>query len=135
MNEEFVLRRNFIEFHVHVRMRGDFKGKGHLILTTKRLILVNRENPVWRSWSFPNVFVHKERFEMGALGRFHIDAHCRHQGSALNHPAHFKIWFNQGGALRFQHIYQFVLFKTKERMEFRMMMAEMRQPMFIATCN
>mmetsp|Transcript_17492 Transcript_17492/g.12522 ORF Transcript_17492/g.12522 Transcript_17492/m.12522 type:complete len:98 (-) Transcript_17492:37-330(-) len=63
MNEEFVLRRNFIEFHVHVRGRGDFKGKGHLILTTKRLVIVNRENPLWKTWSFPLLFTFNERFE------------------------------------------------------------------------
>eukprot|EP00352_Strombidinopsis_acuminata_P006905 CAMPEP_0176375174 /NCGR_PEP_ID=MMETSP0126-20121128/27322_1 /TAXON_ID=141414 ORGANISM="Strombidinopsis acuminatum, Strain SPMC142" /NCGR_SAMPLE_ID=MMETSP0126 /ASSEMBLY_ACC=CAM_ASM_000229 /LENGTH=89 /DNA_ID=CAMNT_0017736143 /DNA_START=124 /DNA_END=389 /DNA_ORIENTATION=+ len=51
MNEEFILRRNFIEFHVHVNGRGDFRGKGHLVLTTKRLVLVNREDPNWRSFS------------------------------------------------------------------------------------
>ena len=94
MNEEFLLRRNNIEFHVNVRDRGDFRGKGHLVLTTKRLILVNREDPNWRSFSLPNVHVFDERFEMGMAGRFHIDAHCRNDMGMLPHPAHFKVWFN-----------------------------------------
>eukprot|EP00352_Strombidinopsis_acuminata_P008096 CAMPEP_0176363274 /NCGR_PEP_ID=MMETSP0126-20121128/19006_1 /TAXON_ID=141414 ORGANISM="Strombidinopsis acuminatum, Strain SPMC142" /NCGR_SAMPLE_ID=MMETSP0126 /ASSEMBLY_ACC=CAM_ASM_000229 /LENGTH=170 /DNA_ID=CAMNT_0017719511 /DNA_START=292 /DNA_END=804 /DNA_ORIENTATION=+ len=135
MNEEFILRRNFIEFHIHVRGRGDFRGKGHLVLTTKRLVLVNRENPIWRSFSLPNFHVFNERFELGMAGRFHIDGHCRNDMGLLPHPAHFKVWFNQGGADRFQHIYKHVIFRSKERVLFGPMMAEMRQPMFIETVN
>lgn len=68
-------------------------------------------------------------------GRFHIDAHCKNDMGMLPHPAHFKIWFNQGGALRFQHIYKRVLIRSKERVEFGAVMNEMRQPMFIEECN
>lgn len=41
-NEEFVMRRNGVEFHIHIKGVGDFKAHGHAILTTKRLVLVNR---------------------------------------------------------------------------------------------
>jgi len=135
MNEEFILRRNFIEFHIHVKGRGDFKGKGHLVLTTKRLVLVNRENPVWRSWSLPLLHTFNEQFEEGMGGRFFINAHCRNDGGLLPHPAHFKVWFNQGGALRFQHIYKRVLIRAKERVEFGLIMGEFRSPVFIEECN
>lgn len=102
-NEEFLVRRNAIEFHVHIRGRGDFRGHGHLILTTKRLVLVNRDPAMvmWKSFSFPNVHVFNERFELGMMGRFHIDAHCRNDAGLLPHPAHYKIWFQHGGADRF----------------------------------
>lgn len=64
MNEEFLVRRNYIEFHIHVRGRGDFRGHGHLCLTTKRLVIVNRDPAMamWKSFSFPNFHVFNERF-------------------------------------------------------------------------
>jgi len=130
MNEEFILRRNFIEFHIHVRDRGDFRGKGHLVLTTKRLVLVNREDPAWGSFSLPNVHVFDERFELGMGGRFHIDAHCRNDRGLLPHPAHYKVWFNQGGADRFSHLYKHVILRSKEMRDCAAIMIEMRDPMF-----
>ena len=62
MNEEFVLRRNGVEFHVQVRGLGEFKGHGHVILTTRRLIYVNRDMvmPAFRSFSLPYVETHNE---------------------------------------------------------------------------
>lgn len=130
MNEEFILRRNFIEFHIHVRDRGDFRGKGHLVLTTKRLVLVNRENTMFKSWSLPLLHTFNEQFEEGM--RFHINAHCRHEGAlGINHPAHFKVWFNQGGAARFAIIYRKALIRARERVEFGAMMAEFRGPFLV----
>lgn len=40
--EEFILRRNGVEFHIHIRGIGHLKAHGHAILTTRRLVLVNR---------------------------------------------------------------------------------------------
>lgn len=42
MDEQFVMRRNGVEFNIHIKGMGEFKAHGHLILTTKRLVLVNR---------------------------------------------------------------------------------------------
>lgn len=50
MDEQFVMRRNGVEFHIHVKGVGDFKAHGHLILTTKRLVLVNRQPSVFKSF-------------------------------------------------------------------------------------
>jgi len=101
MNEEFVLRRNFIEFHVHVKHQEHYRGNGHLVLTTKRLILVNRDDPSWGSFSLPLRHTFDEEFDEGMAGRFHINGHCRNDDGLLLDNAHFKVWFNQGGGLRF----------------------------------
>jgi len=135
MNEQFVLRRNFIEFHIHVRDRGDFRGRGHLILTTKRLVLVNREDPSWGSFSLPLIHTFNEQFDEGMMGRFHIDAHCRNDMGLLPHNAHFKVWFEQGGGLRFQHIYRHVMRRAKEGLDFNGMMMELQDPMFVGRCE
>mmetsp|Transcript_61904 Transcript_61904/g.85346 ORF Transcript_61904/g.85346 Transcript_61904/m.85346 type:complete len:99 (-) Transcript_61904:562-858(-) len=41
-DEEFVMRRNGVEFQILIMGVGEFKAHGHAILTTKRLVLVNR---------------------------------------------------------------------------------------------
>jgi len=49
--EEFVMRRNGVEFHIHIRGVGHLKAHGHAILTTKRLVLVNRAPMAeFKSW-------------------------------------------------------------------------------------
>lgn len=40
--EEFILRRNGVEFNIHIRGLGHLKAHGHAVLTTRRLVLVNR---------------------------------------------------------------------------------------------
>lgn len=115
MGEQPVMRRNGIEFHIHVRMMGDFRGKGHLVLTTRRLIIVNRCTvmPAFKSFSLPLNNTHREVLKMGLMGRFHVDAHCRPHNGLIPTDAHFKIWFNQGGAMIFQHIYKNLLVRSK----------------------
>ena len=98
-----VLRRNGIEFHIHVRMMGDFRGRGHLILTTRRLIIVNRcpMMPQFRSFSLPLFNTHREHMKIGMMGRLHVEGHCRPHNCLIPTDAHFKIWFNDGGAMIF----------------------------------
>ena len=42
-NEHFILHRNGCEFHCEINGIGNLTGKGKIILTTLRLILVNDE--------------------------------------------------------------------------------------------
>mmetsp|Transcript_17487 Transcript_17487/g.12515 ORF Transcript_17487/g.12515 Transcript_17487/m.12515 type:complete len:178 (-) Transcript_17487:648-1181(-) len=132
MDEQFVMRRNGVEHKVHVRGLGEFKGKGHLILTTKRLVFVNRdfEMPEFKSFSFPLRETHNEKFEQGMAGRFHIDAHCRPLMGLIPNQAEFKLWFDMGGALVFQHFYKRCLIRAKEGMMADAMMMEFRAAEF-----
>jgi len=130
-----VLRRNFIEFHIHVEDQGHFRGNGHLVLTTKRLVLVNRDDPSWGSFSLPLVQTFDEQFEEGMAGRFHINAWCRNDMGLLPNNAHFKVWFNQGGGLRFQHTYRHVMRRAKEGLDFNGIIVEMQQPDFMDPFN
>mmetsp|Transcript_61903 Transcript_61903/g.85340 ORF Transcript_61903/g.85340 Transcript_61903/m.85340 type:complete len:196 (-) Transcript_61903:124-711(-) len=136
-NEEFVLRRNGVEFHVHVHGLGEFKGHGHIILTTRRLVYVNRDQmmPAFRSFSLPYLGTHDEKMNMGMMGRFHCDGKCHPHMGLIPHPAHFKFWLNQGGILQFQHIYKHLLIRAKENRACADMMMEMRGPAFMGPLN
>ena len=129
MDERFVMRRDGVEHHIHVRGLGEFKGKGHLVLTTRRLVIVNRDFtlfPEFKSFSFPLRETHDERFEEGMMGRFHIDAKCRPHMGAIPNAAHFKLWFDMGGALVFQHYYKRCLIRAKEGLGADAMLMEFR---------
>jgi len=105
-DEEFVMRRNGVNFHVHVNREGEYEGEGHLILTTKRLILVNRGMTIFKSFSMPLVHIHAENFEMGAMGKFHVRGKCKPGMLNIKHPAEFNIRFNQLGAIHFQRMFE-----------------------------
>lgn len=67
---------------------------------------------------------------MGMMGRFHCEAWCQNHRSVFGHPAHYKIWLNQGGAAIFQHIYKRLLLRAKERRDMNAIMMEMRGAAF-----
>jgi len=131
-DEEFVMRRNGIVFHVHVNREGEYKGEGHLLLTTKRLILVNRGMTIFKSFSMPLVHIHEENFEMGDLGKFHVRGKCKPGMLNIKHPAEFNIKFDQLGAIHFQEVFRFCLIKAKEQRDAQAMMMELRGPEFQA---
>lgn len=98
------MRRHGVEFHVNVNEMGEFRGKGHIVLTTRRLVVVNRdeEMPDFASFSFPLTETHNENFEQGMGGRFHLHAHCRPFMELIPDNAHFKLWLeDDAGSLVF----------------------------------
>lgn len=130
VDEEFVMRRNGVEFNIHIKGVGHLKAHGHAVLTTKRLVLVNREPSVFKSFQFPLLHTHREEFKAGMRGRFHCMAHCKPLRSAFGHPAEIKIWFNEGGAIYFQEIYKRLLIRAKEMRDAAAIMLELRGPQF-----
>lgn len=48
----------------------------------------------------------------------------------FGHPAHYKIWLNQGGAAIFQHVYKHLLVRAKEKRAMNEIMMEMRGAAF-----
>ena len=60
--EHFVLWRKGIEFHIDIQGMGKLKGKGKLILTTLRLVLVTDSNPDFRAFDIPFANLYGEKF-------------------------------------------------------------------------
>ena len=100
-----ILKQYGIKFHIHVGGTiGRHEGRGHAILTTRRLILVNRETIFrdFRSFSVPYMNTYEEFLEMGLLGRLHIYGKCRPVIFGLfPDDTKFKIWFEMGGSMHF----------------------------------
>lgn len=136
--EEFVMRRNGVEFAIHIRGLGHLKAHGHAILTTRRLVLVNRAPSEFKSFQFPLLHTFNEQFKPGLRGRFHCEATVRPIRSLFGHPANIKLWFNQGGALVFQSFYKRLIIRAKEQRDAAAIMAELRGPQFqaeVARCG
>lgn len=111
------------------------KAHGHAVLTTKRLVLVNRNPSEFKSFQLPLIHTHKEQFKPGMRGRFHCEGEVRPIRSRFIHPADFKLWINDGGALIFQNFYKRCLIRAKERLDAAAIMMELRGPQFQAEMN
>ena len=130
MDEEFVMRRNGVEFKVNVNMEGEYQGEGHLMLTTKRLVLVNRGMTIFKSFSMPLVHVHDEFFKEGMMGKFHVEGKCKPGMLNIKHKAEFNLKFNQLGAIHFQEVFKTCIIRAKEQRDAQAMMMELRGPEF-----
>ena len=61
--EHFVLWREGVEFHVDIQGMGKLKGKGKLILTTVRLVLVNTKGDgSFKAFDIPYANLYQEKF-------------------------------------------------------------------------
>ena len=62
-NEHFILHRHGVEFHIEIEGMGKLKGKGKLILTSMRLVLVNSKGSgELKAFDLPHGNTFKEKF-------------------------------------------------------------------------
>jgi hypothetical protein len=62
--EFFCLQREGIEFHLKIDGLGKLKGKGFVVVTTARLILLNPMGPAdFKAFDLPLALTHHEKFE------------------------------------------------------------------------
>ena len=62
-NEHFILHRKGVEFHIEIEGMGTLKGKGKLILTSMRLVLVNNKGSgELKAFDLPHGNTFKEKF-------------------------------------------------------------------------
>lgn len=101
--EHFILDRKGIEFQVKIDGMGKLKGKGQMILTSNRLILVNKkQNDVLKAFDLPLALMFGESFEQPIFGANYITGKVKPlmQGSLPSDPV-FKAWFMEGGCGKF----------------------------------
>ena len=60
--EHFILHRKGTEFHIEIEGMGTLKGKGKLVLTTLRLVLLNDKGGELRAFDVPHANTFKEKF-------------------------------------------------------------------------
>lgn len=62
--EHFIIQRNGVEFEVKIPSMGKLKGKGTMILTTNRVILLNNKDSAdFKAFDLPLALMFKESFE------------------------------------------------------------------------
>lgn len=100
--EFFCLQREGIEFEVKIDGMGKLKGKGFLLCTTIRLVLLNPCGPAdFKAFDLPLALTHHEKFEQPIFGANYFSGQCRRLNSSLPGNVSFKIWFMEGGCQKF----------------------------------
>mmetsp|Transcript_41648 Transcript_41648/g.56574 ORF Transcript_41648/g.56574 Transcript_41648/m.56574 type:complete len:142 (-) Transcript_41648:160-585(-) len=69
------------------------------------------------------------------LGRFEVDGRCRPYLGNIPNNVKYKIWFNRGGAQHFEHVYNTLLIRSRQKWDYNRMMFEVRSPAFMGTYN
>jgi hypothetical protein len=70
-NEVFILQRKGIDFEVKVDTLGKMSGKGILVLTTNRIVLINTKNMAksdFKAFDVPLALLFKEKFNQPIFG-------------------------------------------------------------------
>ena len=76
---------------------GKLKGKGKLIVTTLRLVLVNDQGGSFRAFDIPYANLYGESFKQPVFGANYWEGSVKPLFNSLPQDAHFKIWFMEGG--------------------------------------
>merc|ERR1719329_295733 len=101
-NEHVYLETTGIDFQVTIESIGKFKGKGRMVITSKRIVLINdrgNKSDQLKSFDLPLVLLFKVKFEQPIFGFNYYTGMCKPlpESSLTSYPV-FKIWFMYGGA-------------------------------------
>ena len=100
--EHFCLQRMGVEFELNIKGMGKLKGKGKVIVTTVRMVLINPEGKAdFKSFDLPLALTHHEKFEQPMFGANYWTGQCRPLNNSLPGEITFKIWFMDGGCQKF----------------------------------
>lgn len=109
--EMWILERTGVEFHVEVKSIGKFKGKGKMILTTNRIVLINQnKDENFKAFDLPLALMFKESFEQPIFGANYIKGTVMPLHGILVDNPEFKIWFMNGGCGAFLKTWRNALF-------------------------
>ena len=99
--EYFLMYRHGIDFQVDVKGMGKLKGKGKLIVTTLRMILVNQQVSEMRAFDIPHGLAFDEKFKQPIFGANYWEGKCKPLHNSLPGDCHYKCWFMEGGVEKF----------------------------------
>jgi len=85
---------------------GTLKGKGRLILTTLRLVLVNEHGKDFRAFDVPYANLFLEKFQQPVFGANYWEGTVKPLFNSLPGDVHFKIWFMEGGCQAFNRVFR-----------------------------
>jgi hypothetical protein len=107
--------RKGIDFEVKVDGLGKFKGRGHLVLSTTRVVLINnKQDSQLKAFDLPLALISGEKFEQPILGANYWKGTSKPLNNTLPGNAHFKIWFMEGSFGKFTKAFRYCLQKIRE---------------------
>lgn len=100
--EYFVLNRKGIEFEVKIPNYGKKSGKGWLVLSTARLVLVNEKKSDLHAFDVPLAYMFGEKFHQPIFGANYYSATTKPLfANIISGNVPFKLWFMKGGCGKF----------------------------------
>ena len=108
-SEHFILHRKGTEFQLEIEGMGKLKGKGKMILTTLRLVLINKGSGELHAFDLPHANTFKEKFQQPFFGSNYWEGQCLPLFNSLPGKVKFKIWFTEGGCSGFNRVYRSTL--------------------------
>ena len=107
-----------MEFEVKIDGMGKLKGRGDLVLTSQRIVLINsrgKSSDSFKAFDIPLALTFKESFEQPIFGANYIKGKCKPlvPGSLPGDPQ-FKCWFMEGGCQRFLQAWRFCLKQIRD---------------------
>ena len=112
-NEHFILHRKGTEFEIKIEGMGKLKGKGKMILTTLRLVLINKDGGELKAFDLPHANTFKEKFQQPFFGSNYWEGQCLPLHNSLPGKVSFKIWFTEGGCSGFNRVYRSTLMNIR----------------------
>ena len=124
--EHFILHRKGIEFQAKVDGVGKFSGKGKLILTTCRLVLINenKNKGGCNAFDLPYANTYKEKFQQPIFGSNYWEGKCKPLYNSLPNDAEFKIWFTEGGCQAFLNMVRYNMKVIRENKKTQQQLAQ-----------
>lgn len=116
--EHFILHRKGIEFRCEIPGMGKLNGKGKLILTTLRLVLVNDKkeggsSTDLKAFDLPFANTFGEKFEQPIFGSNYWTGKSKPLHNSLPGDVKFKIWFTEGGCQAFLRVVRYNMMQIR----------------------
>ena len=110
-NENFILKRKNVEFEIIIDSLGKLKGVGDCILSTLRIILINKDQKgLLKAFDLPLALMYSENMIQQVFGPSYIEGFVQPlESSQLPGEIKFKVWFNAGGISSFCKAWRLLL--------------------------
>lgn len=95
--EFFVMKRDGVDFEFKVQNGNKYTGKGSMILTTFRIICLNKKASAFKAFDLPLSLTKGEKFEQPIFGANYLSGTCSPLLNSLPGIITWKIWFMEGG--------------------------------------
>ena len=117
-NERDILEVTGVEFEVNIDKKGKYKGKGRLVVTSLRLVLINdrgKKGPL-KVFELPLILLYKVDFKQPFFRANYYTGMCKPlPESELPSDPVFKIWFNHGNTERFLKTIEHVIKQVRNK--------------------